>query len=167
MIRVRANADQFIQCGIIGSSLCLWCTSHGCGFGPGDTCRGLLVKYSHRELIVAGVPARHKQSSHPARRRSSHLSATPIFSTVAVANIRRANGVPYAPQISNAVSDQPGAYSATPEKKPEKGHCIAHANWLCRQPGVGSMRMPREVVDGLTTPWLRPGPASRPCGSTP
>jgi hypothetical protein len=36
---------------------------------------------------------RNKQSSHPARPRSSHLPATPIFAIVAVANIG-GNGVP-------------------------------------------------------------------------
>jgi hypothetical protein len=106
--------------------------------------RRALARSDRRQTALG----RNKQSPHPARRRSSHFSATPISATVAVANIG-GNGVPYAPQVSHAVSDQPGAYSATPEKKPKNGHCIAHANWLCRQPGVGSMRIPREVVDGL------------------
>jgi hypothetical protein len=62
---------------------------------------------------------------------------------VAVREYIRGNGVPYAPQISHAVSDKPGGYGATPEKKPKKGHCIAHANSLCRQRGIGSMRIRR------------------------
>jgi hypothetical protein len=60
---------------------------------------------------------------------SSRLSAAPISAeaTVAVANIG-GNGVPYAFQVSHAVPDQPGQYSAAQEKDPEKGHCITHAN---------------------------------------
>ena len=77
-----------------------------------------------RSLIVAGVPARHKRSPHLPRHRSSLFSAAPISaeaSVAAVANIGR-NGVPYTCQVSHAVSDQPGGYSAAREKEPEEGH---------------------------------------------
>src|SRR6516164_9389773 len=54
---------------------------------------------------------------------SSRFSAAPIFAeaSVAVAN-SGGNGVPHALQISHAVSDQIGGYSAGRSKEPEEGH---------------------------------------------
>src|SRR6516225_5786715 len=76
-----------------------------------------------RSRIVAGILARQKQSPNPARPRSARFSAAPISAdaTVAVANIGK-NGVRYTFQVSQAVTDQPGGYSAAREKEPEDGH---------------------------------------------